>query len=265
VLDIKWIRENRDAFVKGLKDRGLEPSPREVLNQILKLDEQRRATIQKLQEAQARRNAASKEIGNAKATKNETAAERLMEEVARLKTESAMPCHKLMQGMNALLPDDIVIKEAVDMPDWFDPRNDSKGKIYLYRIINRNHPSAIARNFTWHIFAPLDIAAMREAAKHFIGEKDFSSFKAANAEALHFTREVTSVEVFDRGEGLIEIEVRGTAFLRHMVRIMTGTLVAVGKGKISPAEMPAIIEAKDRTAASMTAPSQGLILVKVEY
>ena len=186
-------------------------------------------------------------------------------QVARLKTESAMPCHKLMQGMNALLPDDIVIKEAVDMPDWFDPRNDSKGKIYLYRIINRNHPSAKARNFTWHIFAPLDIAAMREAAKHFIGEKDFSSFKAANAEALHFIREVTSVEVFDRGEGLIEIEVRGTAFLRHMVRIMTGTLVAVGKGKISPAEMPAIIEAKDRTAASMTAPSQGLILVKVEY
>ncbi len=186
-------------------------------------------------------------------------------QVASLKTESTIPCYNIMQGMNALLPDDIVIKDAQDMPDWFDPRRDSKGKIYLYRIINRNHPSAMARNFTWHIFTPLDIAAMREAARHFIGEKDFSSFRAADSEALHSIREVTSVEVFDRGEGLIEIEVMGTAFLRHMVRIMTGTLVAVGKGKISPAEIPAIIEAKDRSAAAMTAPPQGLILVKVEY
>lgn len=186
-------------------------------------------------------------------------------QVASLKTGSAIPCYNIMQGMNALLPKDIVVKEAADAPEWFDPRRDSKGKVYLYRIINRNHPSAIARNFTWHIFTPLDIAAMREAAMHFIGEKDFSSFRAADSEALHSIREVTSVEVFDRGEGLIEIEVRGTAFLRHMVRIMTGTLVAVGKGRISPAELPAIIEAKDRSAAAMTAPPQGLFLVKVEY
>jgi seryl-tRNA synthetase len=86
VLDIKWIRENQDAFVKGLKDRGFEPEPRELLTQILELDEQRRGTIQKLQEAQARRNAASKEIGNAKAAKDEARAEALKEEVARLKT-----------------------------------------------------------------------------------------------------------------------------------------------------------------------------------
>ena len=85
MLDIKWIRDNQESFVKGLKDRGAD-DPKGTLTRILRLDEERRATIQKLQEAQARRNAASKEIGNAKATKNETAAERLMEEVARLKT-----------------------------------------------------------------------------------------------------------------------------------------------------------------------------------
>ena len=84
MLDIKWIRENRDAFVKGLTDRGF-PEPRETLNQILKLDEQRRATIQKLQEAQARRNAASRGIGQAKAAKDEARAKALMEEVAQLK------------------------------------------------------------------------------------------------------------------------------------------------------------------------------------
>ena len=84
MLDIKWIRENQDAFVKGLTDRG-SPEPRETLNQILSLDEQRRGTIQKLQEAQARRNAASKEIGQAKAGKDEASAKRLMDEVAALK------------------------------------------------------------------------------------------------------------------------------------------------------------------------------------
>ena len=170
-----------------------------------------------------------------------------------------------MQGMNFFLPKDIVIKEAAEAPPDFDPRRGSKGKVYLYRIINRDHPSAIVRNFTWHVFASLDIAAMRQAAAHLIGEKDFSSFRAAGCEAIHPIREVTSVELFDRGEGLIEIEVRGTAFLRHMVRIMAGTLVAVGKGKIRPDELPDITEAKQRAAAAMTAPAQGLCLVKVEY
>ena len=85
VLDIKWIRENQESFVKGLTDRGFD-DPRATLNRILSLDEQRRATIQKLQGAQARRNAASKEIGNAKAKKDEGAAKRLMDEVATLKT-----------------------------------------------------------------------------------------------------------------------------------------------------------------------------------
>ena len=85
MLDIKWIRENQDAFVAALKNRGAD-APEETLNQILRLDEQRRATIQKLQEAQARRNAASKEIGNAKASKDEATAKRLMDEVAALKS-----------------------------------------------------------------------------------------------------------------------------------------------------------------------------------
>src|SRR6478736_8427670 len=84
LLDIKWIRDNQDAFVAGLNNRGFE-APKETLNQILKLDEQRRTTIQKLQEAQARRNAASKEVGQAKASKDDTSAKRLMDEVAALK------------------------------------------------------------------------------------------------------------------------------------------------------------------------------------
>ncbi len=186
-------------------------------------------------------------------------------QVASLRTESAIPCWNITQGMNVFLPKDIVIKDAFDAPPEFDPRKDSKGKVYVYRIINRGHPSALLRNFTWHIFNPLDIVAMQQAAAHLIGEKDFSSFRAAGCEALHAKREVTSVNISKKEDGLVEIEVRGTAFLRHMVRIMAGTLVAVGKGKLSSDEVLRILEARDRTLASQTAPARGLVLVKVEY
>lgn len=186
-------------------------------------------------------------------------------QVACLRTDTSIPCWNIMQGMNSFLPNDIVIKEAADAAPEFDPRKDSKGKAYIYRIINRNHPSALLRNFSWHIFNPLDLGAMRQAAAHFIGEKDFSSFRAAGCEALHPRREVTSIDIREKGEGLIEIEVRGTAFLRHMVRIIAGTLAAVGKGKLGPGDIPRVLDARDRTMASQTAPARGLTLVKVEY
>lgn len=186
-------------------------------------------------------------------------------QVASLRAETNISTHAIMHGMNAFLPGDIVVREAAEMPADFDPRRSSTGKVYLYRIINRDHPYALMRNFSWHIFKHLDLSAMREAAAHFVGEKDFSSFRAADSDAPHSIREVTSVEVLEKPDGLIEIEVRGNAFLRHMVRIMVGTLVAVGKGKLRPSAMPAIIEARNREAAAMTAPPQGLCLVKVEY
>lgn len=186
-------------------------------------------------------------------------------QVASLRTESDIPCWNITQGLNAFLPDDIVVKGASDEAPEFDPRRDSRGKTYLYRIINRDHPSALLRNFTWHIFNPLDLDAMRQAASHLIGEKDFSSFRAAGCEALHPRREVTSIDIGKKKDGLVEIEVRGTAFLRHMVRIIAGTLVAVGKGKLSSGDIPRILEARDRTLASQTAPARGLVLVKVEY
>lgn len=186
-------------------------------------------------------------------------------QVASLKADTNISMHAIMHGMNAFLPDDIVVKQAIEMPLDFDPRRGSKGKIYLYRIMNRDHPSALLRNYSWNIFKPLNIEAMREAAPHFIGEKDFASFMAADSDALHSIREVTSVEIFEQKDGLLEIEVRGNAFLRHMVRIMVGTLVAVGKSKLKPADIGAIIEAKKREAAAMTAPPQGLCLVEVLY
>lgn len=186
-------------------------------------------------------------------------------QVAAFTTESTIPSSGLRTALNALLPGDIVIAEASDAPLEFDPRRDSKNKTYVYRILNRRYPSALLRNFSWLVHMPLDVNLMREAARHFIGEKDFTSFRAADSDALHSIREVLSVEIEEKDDGLIEVKVVGTAFLRHMVRIMAGTLAEAGKGKLKPDNIPAIIEAKDRSAASMTAPPQGLCLVRIEY
>lgn len=186
-------------------------------------------------------------------------------QVANFKTESRIPLLGIRQGLNSILPEDIVVKDAVEMPPDFDSRRGSTGKTYVYKVLNRRYPSSIMRNFSWFVYQPLDINLMREGAKHMIGEKDFSSFRAADSDALHSIREVTSIEVSEKPEGMIEFEVKGTAFLRHMVRIMVGTLVTLGKGKLKPDDIKAIIEAKNREAAAMTAPPQGLFLVKVEY
>lgn len=186
-------------------------------------------------------------------------------QVASFVTVSSIPVFNIRQGLNSYLPKDIIIKDAAEVSPEFDPRRDSKEKTYVYKILNRSYPSALQRNFCWHVFKPLDVRLMREGAAHIIGEKDFSSFRAADSDAPHSIREVRSVEITEKGEGLLEIEVRGTAFLRHMVRIMVGTLVSVGKGKLKPEEVGSIIESKDRSKAGMTAPPQGLFLMKIEY
>ncbi len=186
-------------------------------------------------------------------------------QTANFKTRSTMSVQSLMRGLNAKLPEDIVVKEAAEAADGFDSRRDSKGKTYTYKILNRQCPSAFLRRYAWFVPHRLDADKMREASGHFIGEKDFSSFMAADSDALHSIREVRSVEVLENHGGLMEITVNGTAFLRHMIRIMAGTLVAVGKGKLKPEDISCIIEERDRTKASATAPAEGLTLMKVEY
>jgi tRNA pseudouridine38-40 synthase len=195
-------------------------------------------------------------------------------QVANFKTSSRIPLIGVMRGLNSILPGDIAVKEASEAAPSFDARRDAKGKRYVYRIFNGDAPSPLSRPYSWHVSVPLDIPSMRRAAHCFIGEKDFSSFRASGSDAPHSVREVLSIGVEDRGgalgyggagRGHVEIEVRGTAFLRHMVRIIAGTLVAVGRGKLKPSSIPGIIEARDRRAAAMTAPPRGLFLMKVEY
>jgi len=186
-------------------------------------------------------------------------------QTANFRTGSALALERIRAGMNALLPADIVVREAAEAEAEFDSRRDARGKRYLYTIVNRDCRPALLRDRAWFIDRPLDIALMREAAVHFVGRHDFASFMASGSDAATTVREITSVEIDAKEDGVVEISVGGTAFLRHMVRIMAGTLADAGLGRIAPGDVAGIIEAADRRRAAKTAPARGLTLVRVEY
>jgi tRNA pseudouridine38-40 synthase len=185
-------------------------------------------------------------------------------QVAHFKTESAMECRSLLRGLNALLPDDIVICQVEEAPADFHARHSARGKSYRYVILNRGYPSAFERKRCWQVSCPLDLDAMRQAAALMVGRRDFSAFQASDCGARHSMREVRGIDIDDR-EGWITIRVSGDAFLKHMVRNMVGTLVEVGRGKMVAAAVKGILESRDRTRAGPTAPSRGLFLVSVSY
>lgn len=184
--------------------------------------------------------------------------------VAHFSTRSSIPAEKFAHALNANLPGDIVIIESREVDEEFDSRRQARGKIYRYTILNRQMRSALMRERAWHIRAPLDVAAMQHAARHLLGEHDFSSFKASGCASRHPVRRLYMFEVKKEGD-LVTFEVFGTAFLKQMVRNMVGTLVEVGLGRMDADGMPAVLEARDRTCAGQTAPAQGLILLKVFY
>ncbi len=188
-----------------------------------------------------------------------------MGQVANFKTSSSIPPGGIQRGLNSLLPEDIVIKGVDEVSLDFDARRDAKSKTYLYRILNRDYPTALFRRYSWFVHYHLDVEAMKEGSRFFIGKKDFSSFRASGSDAPHSVREILSIDIEKKGDGFIDIRIKGTAFLRHMVRIIVGTLVTLGRGKIHIGDIPGIIEAKRREASPVTAPPQGLFLVEVEY
>jgi tRNA pseudouridine38-40 synthase len=176
-----------------------------------------------------------------------------------------LPLRAYWMGLNGLLPDDVAVVKAEEVSADFDPRRWARGKRYLYRISNRRGRSPTRRQSHWEIFQPLDLQAMREGAKHLLGRHDFSSFRAAECEARHPIRELTRADVDGAPGDELRFTVEGTAFLRHMVRNLTGTLVEVGRGRQPPQWVKQVLEAKDRHHAGVTAPPQGLTLVEVFY
>jgi tRNA pseudouridine38-40 synthase len=185
-------------------------------------------------------------------------------QVASARVETRIPEGSLLRGLNANLPPDIVVREVADVAATFDARRSARGKTYRYLIWNHLCRSPLHARTSWHCRAALDTHAMRAAAAELVGQHDFRAFRAADCERKTTVRIMRSFEVWRQG-ALITCEVEGTAFLKNMVRIMVGTLVAAGRGELDAAAVAALLAAGDRTHAGVTAPAHGLTLVRVTY
>ena len=186
-------------------------------------------------------------------------------QVANFKTNSNIPIEKIPIALNTNLKKSILIKSAEEVDESFHSRLSCKRKTYRYVINNSKNGTAIYRNLETHIPMKLDIEKMKQAVKFFEGEHDFKAFKASGTSSKSSVRTIFKAEVIEKPDEKIWIELTGNGFLYNMVRIIAGTLVDVGLGKLEPNEIPNIIESQKRENAGKTLPPQGLYLVSVEY
>lgn len=185
-------------------------------------------------------------------------------QVANFKTNSKIPIDKFSLAINSRLKKSIVIKSAEEVDERFHSRYLCKQKTYRYIINNSKYGTAIYRNLEYHFPIKLDVEAMKKAVKYFEGEHDFKAFKASGTSSKSSVRKIYKAEVLENNDR-IYIELTGNGFLYNMVRIISGTLLEVGLGKIQLEEVKDIIEQKNREKAGRTLPAHGLYLVKVEY
>lgn len=184
--------------------------------------------------------------------------------VACFTTERTLPLRAFREGLNTLLPSDISVRDACEVPLAFNPRSDASGKHYRYSILLDPLRSPLARHVAWRIGGKLDVEAMRAACTHFVGEHDFAGFRASNCAAKTTVRTIFSLEVVQEGAWL-HVDVNGSGFLKNMVRVIVGTLVEVGLGKRAPEEIAKLLLAGDRQVSGQTAPPHGLCLMQVYY
>ena len=185
-------------------------------------------------------------------------------QVANFKTNSKIPIEKFAIAINSRLKRAIVIKKAEEVDEKFHSRLNCKKKTYRYIINNSEEGSAIYRNLETHIPQKLDVSKMEQAVKYFEGEHDFKAFKASGTSSKSSVRTIYEAKVYQKDEKIF-IELTGNGFLYNMVRIIAGTLVDVGMGKIEPEEITQIINEGKRENAGKTLPPNGLYLLKVMY
>ena len=173
----------------------------------------------------------------------------------------------MIMGINFYLKDEeIAVIDAEIVDENFSARFDAKMRHYRYEILNRKAPAIIEKNRVWHVGGKkLDILAMQKASEYLLGEHDFSAFRDAECQASSPMRTIKNIKIFTNENEKIFVEVSAKSFLHHMVRNIVGTLVWVGKNKISVAEIKDILESKDRSKSGPNAPSCGLYFLKTDY
>lgn len=191
------------------------------------------------------------------------------EEVKYIQADAPAFSWHLKRALNAILPDDIAIRELYLADDEFSCRFSACSRLYRYRIFNNPNKPLYTASFVWWQKKPLDLEAMNRAIPYLIGEHDFSSFcKARSALGKNTVRTIMKLHVIPEvyfDEELICVEIQATAFLHSMVRSIVGSLVEIGLGNRESSWMQEVLEAKSRSAAGPNAPAQGLSLWKLEY
>ncbi|MBQ8082441.1 MAG: tRNA pseudouridine(38-40) synthase TruA [Clostridia bacterium] len=185
-------------------------------------------------------------------------------QVCSFKAETAMSDEALLREIRRYLPDDIGAVALQEAEPRFHARLSAREKTYLYRLWTSELPNVFDRKYTWICREPLELSAMRQAAQALCGTHDYTSFTSNRHMKKSAVRTLSSIRL-EPGEQELRIWFTGNGFLYHMARILTGTLIEVGKGERRPEDVPAILDALDRRAAGFTAPAQGLTLWEVRY
>ena len=185
-------------------------------------------------------------------------------QVIHFDTSAARSEYSWVRGANSNLPSDVALLWAAPVDDGFHARYSATGRHYHYVILNRPiRPTYLARRVT-HEFRLLDVKPMQEAARHLLGEHDFTSFRAAECQAKSPVRELRALEIARHGE-LVHVRAHANAFLQHMVRNLAGVLMTIGAGERAPGWAREVLEARDRAAGGVTAAPDGLYLREIEY
>lgn len=178
--------------------------------------------------------------------------------------DSGLPPDKIQKGLNALLPKDMAVKKAEEMPQSFHARYDARSKTYEYRVLHSPVRSPLSNGRAYHYPYSLNLLRMKQAARYLVGSHDFKAFQAAGSSAGSSVRLIRRLEIRKEG-ALIRFEVEANGFLYHMVRSLVGTLLEIGRGRISPKELQKMMRQGDRKLAGPTLPACGLTLLEVRY
>lgn len=185
-------------------------------------------------------------------------------QVVNFHTSSTMSTEEMLAYMNRYLPEDIAVVDIAEVPERFHSRLNAKGKRYSYRIWNSSIPNVFWRRYSHTVEDSLDIEAMKLAATYLLGEHDFKAFTSTKKGKKSTVRRIDSIDIIKEGD-LITFTFVGNGFLYHMIRILVGTLLEVGKNERSAKSIPAVLESKNRENAGELVPGKGLVLEEVFY